>query len=236
MFRAFSDSCPLTKIFAQIRLPRRNWFLIFILCASTASVWPASFYTQPLNDPKAVSISPSGGDDTVALQNAVDKVQETTRQGIVFLGAGKLSPHQRALHLAGHPPDRLRRRTAKNYLARKHAGLRKSIAGKNYLLFRRRRPRNAGDEIPDASPGTFYSALANVDVQIENGIPARSPFARATRNIVFSRTWIFISAMRWREFTKAATWSKMFISSAARTRFGHRNLRRLAVHVCGLLV
>src|SRR5277367_4521247 len=68
---------------------RRNWFLIFILCASTASVWSASFYTQPLNDPKAVSISPSGGDDTAALQGAVDKVQETTRQGIVLLAPGQ---------------------------------------------------------------------------------------------------------------------------------------------------
>ncbi len=68
---------------------RRNWFLIFILCASTVSVWPASFYTQPLNDPKAVYISPSGGDDTAALQKAVDKVQETTRQGIVLLAPGQ---------------------------------------------------------------------------------------------------------------------------------------------------
>ena len=31
----------------------------------------------------------AGGDDTAALQQAIDRVQETTGQGIVFLGPGR---------------------------------------------------------------------------------------------------------------------------------------------------
>ena len=70
---------------------RHKWlfaFWILIFCASTPSVLAASFYAEKLNDPKAVQLSPSGGDDTAALQGAVDKVQATTRQGIVLLAPG----------------------------------------------------------------------------------------------------------------------------------------------------
>jgi len=49
------------------------WILIF--SALTPSVLATSFYAEKLNDPKAVYLPPSGGDDTVALQSAVDKVQ-----------------------------------------------------------------------------------------------------------------------------------------------------------------
>ena len=78
----------------RIILPgdRHKWVFAFwipLLCAATPSVLATSFYAEKLNDPKAVYLSPSGGDDTVALQNAVDKVQETTRQGIVLLAPGQ---------------------------------------------------------------------------------------------------------------------------------------------------
>src|ERR1035438_6060519 len=61
-----------------------------------ASSWGASYYTLRLDDPKAVYLSadtfPVRGDgladDTEALQRAIDKVQETTSQGIVFVPQG----------------------------------------------------------------------------------------------------------------------------------------------------
>ena len=71
---------------------RQKWiftFWILIFCASTPSVLAASFYAEKLNDPNAVYLSGSGGDDTAALQGAVDRVQETTRQGIVLLAPGQ---------------------------------------------------------------------------------------------------------------------------------------------------
>jgi sugar lactone lactonase YvrE len=148
---------------------RRNWFLVFILCASTASGWPASFYTQQLNDPKAVSLSPSGGDDTVALQNAMDKVQETTRQGIVFLAPGKYHLTNTiyiwpGIRLIGYGAER-----PVIVLPTNTPGFGNAVQEKILIFFAGRRPRNNGDPVPDANPGTFYSALANVDIQIENG-------------------------------------------------------------------
>ena len=162
---------PAHKNFRPSLASRRNWFLIFILCASTASVWPASFYTQPLNDPKAVSISPSGGDDTVALQNAVDKVQETTRQGIVFLAPGNyhltntiyIWPGIRLIGCGAERP--------KIILPASTPGFGNPSQEKIIFYFAGRRPRNASDEIADANPGTFYSALANFDIEIQNGNP-----------------------------------------------------------------
>jgi len=148
---------------------RRNWFLVFILCASTASGWPASFYTQQLNDPKAVSLSPSGGDDTVALQNAMDKVQETTRQGIVFLAPGKYHLTNTiyiwpGIRLIGYGAER-----PVIVLPTNTPGFGNAVQEKILIFFAGRRPRNNGDPVPDANPRTFYSALANVDIQIENG-------------------------------------------------------------------
>src|SRR3569833_275851 len=69
--------------------------------ALVASAAPAmasqSFYTTKLDDPKAVYVTapdfPVHGDgvadDTAGLQQAINKVQETTGQGVVFLPEGK---------------------------------------------------------------------------------------------------------------------------------------------------
>jgi sugar lactone lactonase YvrE len=156
------------------------WILIF--CASTPSVLAASFCAEKLNDPKAVYLSPSGGDDTVALQGAVDKVQETTRQGIVLLAPGQY-------HISGTiyiwPGIRLIGYGAERpviILPANTPGFGDTLHEKVLIFFAGRRPRNDGDPIPDASPGTFYSALANVDIEIENGnsgaVAVRSRYAQ----------------------------------------------------------
>ena len=72
-------------------MPGRLGVLVSVLLGLTMAV-PAqssSFYTQRLEDPKAVYVAPSGGDDTAALQQAINRVQETTRQGIVLLAPGQ---------------------------------------------------------------------------------------------------------------------------------------------------
>jgi hypothetical protein len=55
----------------------RETFLVPLFLVYAASAGPASFYTQPLKDPKAVYVTPSGHDDTAALQKAVDQVQNS---------------------------------------------------------------------------------------------------------------------------------------------------------------
>ena len=69
-------------------------FLGIMLAGSPA--WAASYYTLRLEDPKAVYLTTEDfavrgdgiADDTGGLQKAIDKVQEATRQGIVFVPEG----------------------------------------------------------------------------------------------------------------------------------------------------
>jgi hypothetical protein len=146
---------------------------IFVSCLATAGVRAASYYPQRLEDPKAVYISPSGGDDTAALQKAVDQVQETTRQGIVLLAPGNYQitntvyiwPGIRVIGYGAQRP--------KIVLPSNTLGFGDITKEKQMFFFAGRRPRNlqTGESVPDATPGTFYSALANVDIEIKNGNP-----------------------------------------------------------------
>ena len=58
-------------------------------------MWPQSYYTVRLDDPRAVYLETSGArgdgiaDDTAAIQTAIDRVQETVGQGIVFVPEGR---------------------------------------------------------------------------------------------------------------------------------------------------
>ncbi|HTR41784.1 MAG TPA: glycosyl hydrolase family 28-related protein [Pseudomonadales bacterium] len=146
-------------------------FVLAALLTATASVPAESFYAEKLNDPRAVYLSPSGGDDTVAIQNAINKVQETTRQGIVFLAPGSYYVSNtiyvwQGIRLIGYGADR-----PKIILPAKSAGFGNSSQEKIIFYFAGRRPRYTGDPVPDANPGTFYSALANFDMEIQDGNP-----------------------------------------------------------------
>ena len=63
----------------------------------TVSSWSASYYTLRLDDPRAVYLTAADfpvrgdglADDTGAIQQAINKVQETTGQGIVFVPQGR---------------------------------------------------------------------------------------------------------------------------------------------------
>jgi hypothetical protein len=159
----------------QKRIPpgnRHKWIFalwILISCASTPSVLAGSFYAEKLNDPKAGYLSPSGGDDTAALQGAVNKVQASTRQGIVLLAPGQyrisgtiyIWPGIRLIGCGAERPVII--------LPANTPGFGDPSREKVMMFFAGRRPRSVQAPVEDASPGTFYSALANVDVQIENG-------------------------------------------------------------------
>ena len=129
----------------------------------------ASFYTQRLEDHTAVHVAPSGGDDTAALQEAIDRVQESTRQGIVLLAPGQYQITNTVyvwpgIRLLGYGTNR-----PVIALPANTPGFGDASKEKVMFFFAGRRPRNDGDAVPDASPGTFYSALANVDVEIGEG-------------------------------------------------------------------
>lgn len=133
-----------------------------------ASARSSSFYPQRLEDPKAVYITPSGGDDTAALQEAVNRVQETTRQGIVLLAPGQYHVSDTvyiwpSIRLIGYGATR-----PVIVLPATTPGFGDASQEKVMFFFAGRRPRNDGP-VSDANPGTFYSALANIDIEIEKG-------------------------------------------------------------------
>jgi sugar lactone lactonase YvrE len=166
---------------------RRSTLLGALTLAVTLAVpaWPASYYTLRLDDPKAVYLTrenfPVHGDgiadDTDVLQQAVNKVQETTGQGIVFVPEGRYRisktiyvwPGIRLIGVGATRPVLV--------LGENTPGFQDESQGKQMVFFAGGRPGfgrwapPAGGKVPDASPGTFYSALSNIDIEIKDGNP-----------------------------------------------------------------
>jgi len=152
-------------------------------CAGRPTV-AASYYTVRLNDPKAVYLDAFGarGDgasptDTDAIQRAIDKVQETVIQGIVFVPEGR---YRVTKTIYVWPSIRLIGYGAKRpvfVLADNTAGYQDRNAENQMVFFAGSRPgaqgaRGGGQgsgRPSDASPGTFYSAMSNIDIEIGEG-------------------------------------------------------------------
>jgi hypothetical protein len=162
-------------ILSQKKLAMNIRFLILLLLGLAAVVpaWSASFYTQRLEDSNAVYVTPSGGgDDTAALQQAINRVQEITGQGIVMLGPGQYRIRDTiyiwpGIRLIGYGAER-----PVIVLPATTPGFGDATHEKLMIFFTGGRPRNPQADpssIPDANPGTFYSALANIDFTVEDG-------------------------------------------------------------------
>ena len=168
--------------------------LVLILASLTTSTFAASTYPQRLDDPGAVYLTPQEfhvhgdgqQDDSEAVQAAIDKLQSSKGEGHRLHPARPL-PHQpHHLSLAWRTTDRLRPAAAGLRAGRKYPGL----SGRHslHVLFRGRSPPIGGllhntilhptpavgtvppiRNVPDANPGTFYSAISNVDFEIGPG-------------------------------------------------------------------
>ena len=160
------------------RNTRLQLVLFFFALALRAGA--ASYYTQRLEDARAVYVaSPATGDATELLQAAINRVQETTGQGIVFLAEGfyrvtntvyiwpgirviGYGAQRPVLGLPAHTPGF--QDPSQEKVLCFFAGARPGFG-----RARRANPQTAHGPVPDANPGTFYSALANVDFNLEEG-------------------------------------------------------------------
>lgn len=181
-------------------MKRRDWlWLLAGIVAACVSVpaRAASYYTLRPDDSQAVYVAPGRNgvhgdgvaDDSAALQQAIDKVQETTVQGIVFIAEGRYRisrtifvwPGIRLIGYGAQRPvfvlgkDTPGYQTGMGYMVMFTGGRPREGAAP----FRRRRPSAPlpgivppNPNIPDANPGTFYSAMSNIDFEIEDGNPA----------------------------------------------------------------
>ena len=138
----------------------------------------ASFYPQRLDDPAAVYLTPKDfpvhgdgvGDDSAALQQAIDKVASSTGAGVLFIPKGTYRLTKTVyvwpgVRLIGYGDSRPVLTLAENT-----PGFQEG-AGKYMLFFSGGRGRNDGPPA-DGSAGTFYSAMSNIDIEIGPGNPA----------------------------------------------------------------
>ncbi len=151
----------------------------------------ASTYTTRLDDPAAVYLSDTHGDgvgdDSAAVQAAIDKVQAAKGEGIVFVPQGRYRISRTiylwpGVRLIGYGAER------PVFVLGEHTpGYQGGITYMFFFAGGRPRAQGAGGRsgyhppptpggvvppsksVPDANPGTFYSAISNVDFEIGSG-------------------------------------------------------------------
>ncbi len=173
---------------------------VSLLCASllcSATCLAASTYTTRLDDPAAVYLDAAEfhahadgqADDTASIQAAIDKVQSSKGEGIVFVPQGRyrishtvfLWPGVRVIGYGSERPV---------FVLGEHTpGYNDGIAYMFFFAGARPRPESGSatragyhfpptprgvvprpaQSVPDANPGTFYSAMSNVDFEIGSG-------------------------------------------------------------------
>ena len=174
-------------------------FGLLLLAPPFAALASQSYYPARLDDSAAVYLTKENfsvhgdgiGDDSAAIQAAIDKVEDEHGEGILFVPEGKYRitrtiyvwPSVRIIGYGATRPEFL--------LADNTPGYQHDIG---YMFFftggrpggrhwhwhepsDAARPPFPGtvpptNTIVDANPGTFYSAMSNVDIDLGNGNPA----------------------------------------------------------------
>ncbi|MBA4090187.1 MAG: gluconolaconase [Sphingobium sp.] len=159
------------------------------LAATQPAFASPSVYTTAPDEPRAVTVKGVGdgrADDGPAIQQAIDKAAEKGGGGIVFLPAGTyrisrtlfLWPGVRIFGIGQQRPVIL--------LGKDTPGFQRGVA--HMLMFTGAKRQTDKDSPPaafppagsvpfnktiaDANPGTFYTALGNIDFRIMDGNPA----------------------------------------------------------------
>ena len=162
-----------------------------LISLTAVPLFASSYYPNKLDDPKAIYLTreyfPVRGDgtadDTEALQQAINKVQETTNQGILFIPSGRyrlsetvyIWPGIRLIGFGNTRPVFVLGANTPGFQQDPaymifFAGFRPGSIPASAGTSGRRFPP-AGAKPPDANPGTFYSAISNIDIDIQDGNP-----------------------------------------------------------------
>ena len=152
----------------------------------------SAYATRP-DDPRAVSVTGARGDgqadDSAALQAAIDKAASDREEGIVFVPQGRYRitrtiyvwPAVRVIGWGAHRPVFVLGDNTPGY--QKGIGAMVVFAGIRPGAGSAARPEQPGAKVPfpppdsvpanpdiaDANPGTFYSAMSNIDFEIGKG-------------------------------------------------------------------
>jgi hypothetical protein len=143
-----------------------------------------SIYTAYPEDPQAVYLTPDHSpvkadgisDDTDALQEAINQVKAGYNFGIVFIPEGtylirKTIYIPKAIRLIGYGKKR-----PLILLGENSPGFQaidpQDKGQANYMFWFTSDISKPGEPVQDANAGTFYSAISNIDLKIEDGNPA----------------------------------------------------------------
>ncbi len=174
---------------------KRSLLSAVLLLGVSSTALATSVFTSRLDDPRAVYLTvqefgaqaDGRADDSAAIQAAIDKADSNAHEGIVFVPSGRYRltrtvyvwPGIRVIGYGVTRPVFL--------LADNTPGFQKGVG--DMVMFTGNRPGArsrageripfsppgtvpANDEIADAGPSTFYSAMSNIDFEIGDGNPA----------------------------------------------------------------
>jgi sugar lactone lactonase YvrE len=155
------------------------WSFLAGIVLAPGLVHGASFYAQRLDDPAAVYLTRPDfpvhgdgvGDDSDALQQAVDKVASSGGGGVLFIPPGTYRLTKTVyvwpgVRLIGYGASR-----PVLSLGANTPGFQEGT-GKYMLFFSGGRGRGGNRAPADGSAGTFYSAMSNIDIETGAGNPA----------------------------------------------------------------
>ena len=167
------------------------------LCLGAALLLPSAAAAQSVittrpDDPAGVYLTADGtdeGDDTAALQTAIDKAGASFSGGIVFVPSGRYRLTRtiyvwRGVRLVGYganrpvfllPADTSGFQTGIGVLIMFSGGGPAALApggGRGRIPFPPPGSVPPNERIADANQGTFYSGMTNIDIEIGSGNPA----------------------------------------------------------------
>jgi sugar lactone lactonase YvrE len=167
---------------APARLFRRAQFFARLaaglILAGASTLRAQSFHPVRPDDPRAVDFTKEDfgahadgvGDDADALQKAIDRVQETTRVGVVLIPEGRYRLGKTVYIWQGIRLNGYGAKRPVFVLGRNTPGYQEGE--RRYMLhFVDNRPP-AGQPLGDASEFTFYSGASNLDFELQDGNPA----------------------------------------------------------------
>src|SRR5690625_4831243 len=141
-----------------------------------------SVYKDKPEDPEAYYFTPANYnivadgimDVSDALQRAINQVKDEKNYGILFIPEGKYKISKtiyipRAIRLIGYGdrrPEIILEESSPGYQNPEVS------EGEKYMIWFTSNIVSEGSQPSDANPGTFYSAISNIDLRIEEGNPA----------------------------------------------------------------
>jgi sugar lactone lactonase YvrE len=161
----------ITPILAAVAV---TWIGLHIGSANAVSLFPSR-----LEDPKAVYLSPDRfrvqadgvADDSDALQQAIDQVAADNQGGVLFVPEGTYRLGKTVYVWPGVRLIGYGKRRPVFLLGENTPGFQEGV-GRYMLFFSGGRGRGENSLPRDGNPGTFYSALSNIDIEIREGNPA----------------------------------------------------------------